>query len=82
MKVNGLELAVDDTGDGPTICFSHGLLWSKEMYAPQIEALKDRFRCVAWDHRGQGASEVPWDDVVTIEQVTADAAALIQDHSQ
>ena len=83
MQVRGLELSVLDTGapDGgdPTpICFSHGLLWSKEMYGPQIEALSGRHRCVAWDHRGQGQSEVPSGRVATIDACTDDAAALIE----
>ncbi len=78
MRVRGVELAVLDRGRGPVVCFSHGLLWSKEMFQPQIDALSDRFRCVAWDHRGQGASEVPPSAVISIEEVTADAAALIE----
>lgn len=68
----------DSGGDGPIVCFSHGLLWSADMFAPQIHALQDRFRCVAWDHRGQGDSPVPPGRVATIEQCTEDAWALIQ----
>lgn len=78
MRVNGVELSVADEGTGPVVCFSHGLLWSKEMYRPQIEALKSRYRCVSWDHRGQGQSEVPPGRIVTIDQVAEDAAALIE----
>ena len=38
------------------IVFSHGLLWGTELFAPQVAALRDRYRCIAWDHRGQGSS--------------------------
>ena len=77
--VNGTTLEVLDTaGAGPPVCFSHGLLWDHRMYAPQIEALRDRYRCIAWDHRGQGRSAVPDAPAVAIETVTADAIALIE----
>ena len=44
-----------DEGSGPeTVVFSHGLLFSSAMFAKQIEHLKGRYRCIAFDHRGQG----------------------------
>lgn len=69
---------VDTGGEGPIVAFSHGLLWSADMYRPQIEALRDRYRCIAWDHRGQGRSDVPEGDEVSIETVTDDAIALVE----
>ncbi len=38
--------------------FSHGLLWNHKMFEPQINHLKNRYRIIAYDHRGQGQSEV------------------------
>lgn len=78
VKVSGAELEVLDQGKGPPVFMSHGLLWSHGMYAPQIAALRDRYRIIAWDHRGQGQSEVPGARSVPIEQVTEDAIALIE----
>lgn len=78
-RINGATLEILDEGTGPTLCFSHGLLWDHRMFGPQIAALRDQFRCVAWDHRGQGQSEVPPGRIVTIEQVTSDAIALIEE---
>jgi 3-oxoadipate enol-lactonase len=78
-RIHGAELEVQDVGTGPAVCFSHGLLWDHHMFAPQIEALRSKYRCVAWDHRGQGQSEVPPTRSVTIEQVTSDAIALIEE---
>lgn len=76
---DGQHLAYDDTGgDGPVVVFSHGLLFSRSQFAPQIAALRGRYRCIAYDHRGQGESEVPDAPVITIEQNTADARALIE----
>ncbi|MGE0328694.1 MAG: alpha/beta hydrolase [Polyangiaceae bacterium] len=83
MQVNGCELYVQDTGRGVPIVFSHGLLWSARMYNAQIAALADRYRCVAYDHRGQGRSERPRGDIldghgISIEQVYLDAVSLIE----
>ncbi len=78
-KVRDLRLWVEDSGGGgDVVCFSHGLLWSADMYGPQMGALVGRFRCVAWDHRGQGRSEVPPGDEASIEDCTDDAIALIE----
>jgi len=55
--VNGTALYYEDTGgSGAPIVFSHGVLWNNTLFAPQIAALKDRYRCIAYDHRGQGRS--------------------------
>ena len=44
----------DTGGDKPVIAFSHGLLMDRTMFAPQIDALQDHWRCIAWDERGHG----------------------------
>lgn len=54
-EVNGQRLAYDDSGgDGPAVAFSHGLLMDRSMFAPQVRALSDRYRCISWDERGHG----------------------------
>jgi len=79
IEVNGTGLFVEDTGgDGPIVLFSHGLLWSGEMYRQQVAALRGRYRCITYDHRGQGKSDKPNVPSITIPQVTEDAAALIR----
>ncbi len=79
LSVNGTRLYYEDTGgDGEPVVFSHGLLWSTELFAPQVQALRGRYRCIAYDHRGQGRSEKPGGRSVAIETVYEDAVALIQ----
>jgi len=80
-EVDGLPLYYEDTGPGSTgetIVFSHGLLWSTELFAPQIAALRGRYRCLAWDHRGQGRSGADHRDCIGMELVWQDAVRLLE----
>jgi 3-oxoadipate enol-lactonase len=54
-RINGVDIYYEDSsGPGPALLFSHGFLMDHEMFAPQIEALRGRYRCIAWDERGFG----------------------------
>ncbi|WP_057938258.1 alpha/beta fold hydrolase [Algoriphagus resistens] len=78
INVNGVDIFYTDQGNGEeTIVFSHGLLWSHKMFGDQIEFLQPRFRVIAYDHRGQGQSEVvgPFD----MDTLSEDAAELIKE---
>jgi len=56
-EVNGKRLYYEDTGGaGPPVIFSHGLFMDHEMFAPQVAALKDRYRCITWDERGHAGT--------------------------
>jgi 3-oxoadipate enol-lactonase len=78
MRVNGAELYYEDQGSGPqTIVFAHGLLWSCRMFDAQVAALQDRYRCVSFDFRGQGQSEVTKDGY-SMDTLYEDAATLIE----
>jgi len=77
LTVNGVELYYEERGSGPeTIVFSHGLLMSGEMFREQVEALSSRYRCISYDHRGQGRSAVT-ESGYDMDTLTADAVALI-----
>lgn len=53
--VNDQHIYFEDSGGtGPAVIFSHGFLMDHEMFAPQVEALRDEFRCITWDERGFG----------------------------
>ncbi len=77
MEINGVNISHTDAGQGTPIVFSHGLLMSGEMFSAQISRLKDRYRCISYDHRGQGRSEVTGDGY-DMDTLTSDAAALIE----
>lgn len=78
--MQGTRLFYEDTGPGSTgetVVFSHGLLWSTELFRSQIDALAGRYRVVAWDHRGQGRSDDDDRRSIGMELVTDDALALL-----
>ena len=78
MRVNNTGLYYEEQGSGSqTMVFAHGLFWSCRIYDEQVAALKERYRCVAFDFRGQGQSEVTRDGY-DMETLAEDAAALIE----
>lgn len=79
LQINGARIHYDVVGAGrETIVFSHGLLMNGEMFRDQMEALGERFRCIAYDHRGQGRSEVTAAGY-DMDALTEDAAAVIRE---
>ena len=47
---------LDTGGDLPAIVFIHGMTFSRQTWDPIVDRLKDRFRCLAVDLPGHGAS--------------------------
>lgn len=84
INVNGATISYTDTGapagrpDAPAIMFGHGLLFGGWMFRPQIAALREDYRCVTIDWRGQGDTP-PAAGGYDMETLTADAVALIQE---
>ncbi len=79
IQVNGTNLYYQETGTGAeVILFSHGLLMSHHMFNDQINHFKNHFRCIAYDHRGQGQSDKV-STSYTMETVYEDAVALIRE---
>ena len=60
---SGLTLAVADTGprDAPALIFLHGFPENHRTWRHQVAHFSDRFRCIAPDQRGFGASDLPQD---------------------
>ena len=77
MMVNGARLYYEEHGGGPqTVIFAHGLLWSGQMFAQQVDVFKQRYRCITFDWRGQGRSEVTRAGY-DMESLYADTLALL-----
>ena len=78
IKVNGVSLNYHERGSGEeTILFVHGLLFNHHMFDAQVEDLSSNYRCIAFDLRGQGESEVTRNGY-DIDNLTRDTIALIE----
>ena len=79
LNINGANIHHETTGTGEeSIVFSHGLLMDHSMWDPQVEHFKNGYRCITYDHRGQGQSEVT-ESGYDMDSLTEDAAALIRE---
>ncbi|MGV8840951.1 MAG: alpha/beta fold hydrolase [Bauldia sp.] len=58
IAANGIEFAVDIRGpsSAPPLVFVHALGASKESFREQVAAFAGRYRCIAYDSRGHGAT--------------------------
>jgi pimeloyl-ACP methyl ester carboxylesterase len=57
--VDGLRLHVAEAGDGPALLLIHGLTASHAVWEPMLAAFADRWRVIALDLPGHGASDKP-----------------------
>lgn len=70
--VDGLRVAYREQGEGPPLLLLHGGMSDSREWHRQLEALADRWRVVAWDAPGCGAS-----DDVPAEWTLDDLAATV-----
>jgi pimeloyl-ACP methyl ester carboxylesterase len=78
IRVHGTDLHYDDTGgSGEPVLFLHGFLFDGRQYDAQVAALRDQYRCLTLDFRGQGRSAASRGGYQT-EQLTADVLAVIR----
>ncbi|MBZ6496322.1 alpha/beta fold hydrolase [Natrinema longum] len=63
-----------DVGEGRPVVFAHGTLMDRTMFEPQLEALKDEYRAVAYDLRARTDRYAPEYD---LWELADDCAALL-----
>jgi pimeloyl-ACP methyl ester carboxylesterase len=74
IEIRGARLRVCTAGKGPAVLFVHGWALDLDMWMPQFAALADRYRLIAFDRRGFGASSGTAGidhDLTDIEQLLA-----------
>jgi pimeloyl-ACP methyl ester carboxylesterase len=77
VRINGADLFFGEFGAREeTVVLAHGLLGCSRMFTRQIDDLKTEYRCIAFDFRGHGGSEVTKEGY-DLESHTRDAAAVI-----
>jgi pimeloyl-ACP methyl ester carboxylesterase len=78
MTIRGADLYFEEHGSAPeAIVFAHGCLLSCRQFDGPLATLRDRYRCVAFDFRGQGQSEVT-PGGYDMDSLTEDVAGLIR----
>jgi pimeloyl-ACP methyl ester carboxylesterase len=73
---NGVELWVEQEGEGDDILFISGLADEGVCWVDQVAGLKDRYRITTFDNRGVGRSSTP-DGPFRIADFVGDTAALM-----
>ena len=58
-RINGIELAYTDSGQGEPVILLHGYPLNRAMWDPIVSDLSLAFRVIAPDLRGHGESEAP-----------------------
>lgn len=78
LSINGETINYVKEGAGPAIVFLHFLGGFSYQWRHQIAALKDRFTCIAFDHRGFGFSTYNgrWDVPTAANDLKAELDAL------
>src|SRR5215207_2762312 len=59
LTVNGVRIFYDEQGSGPPLLLISGLGANRLSWVPVVPLLKDSFRCITFDNRGVGQSDVP-----------------------
>jgi pimeloyl-ACP methyl ester carboxylesterase len=77
VQANGTTLYVEQTGEGPSIVFVHGMCGDAAVWADQVGRLRGRFRCTSYDRRGHTRSPRT-DTSETVELHADDLAGLIE----
>jgi pimeloyl-ACP methyl ester carboxylesterase len=77
VEANGLEIYVDQVGQGPDVLLIGGLGDTVESWQLQLDGLADRYRMTAFDNRGAGRTARP-EGPVSVEAMADDAAAVLR----
>lgn len=76
---SGGKLYYEDNGQGPdTLIMLHGWTNTHEIYQIPVDTLKDKTRCIAYDHRGHGKSKQAGSGSTTMETLASDLNELIE----
>lgn len=74
IEIRAARLRVRTAGEGPAVLLLHGWALDLDMWTPQLAALANRYRLIAFDRRGFGLSSgAPGidDDLADIEELLA-----------
>jgi pimeloyl-ACP methyl ester carboxylesterase len=73
VEASNARFWVVEKGEGPAVLFFHFGLGDWRVFEPQVRALADQFRCIAYDRRFIGRTEAPDEPYAPVD----DAIALL-----
>ena len=76
-EAHGLYYETYGNPDAPPLILSSGLGGSANYWKPNIAALAEHFRVIAYDHRGTGRSDRTLPDAVTVDDFADDILLLM-----
>lgn len=77
VEAAGLYYEEHGSRDAPPLILSSGLGGSASYWTPNIAALAQHFRVIAYDHRGTGRSDRALPTTTSVEDMSADIIALM-----
>lgn len=77
--IDGREMAYQDLGQGPVIVLGHSYLWDSEMWAPQVAALSQGYRCIVPELWAHGQSDFAPESTRSLTDYAKQIVALM-DH--
>jgi 3-oxoadipate enol-lactonase len=79
VRANGIDMNCEIHGreGAPWLVLSHSLACSVRMWDPQIAALKEKYRILAYDTRGHGGTEAPKGEY-SLEMLADDLRGLLE----
>lgn len=80
MTTSDVALCYECHGSGPDLLLVHGFASSLRVWDPLVAALQDAFRCWAVDLAGCGATRIPPDRSVTLDEHVAHLRAFVRQH--
>lgn len=78
VTTNDITTYYEDRGDGPPVVFVHGAILDHTQWWPQLDALEDEYRVIAYDVRGHGKTGASRLDDYSVEILADDLAAFIE----
>ncbi len=80
VHANNVDIYYEDSAPNdsskPVLLFAHGLLWSTQLYDKQVEYFSKDYRCICFDFRGQGKTQIT-ESGYDMDTLTEDTVALI-----
>ena len=79
IKINGVNLHVEETGSGDSIVFVHEFGGDTRSWQPQVEYFSSRYRCITFNARGYPPSDVPEEESLYGQQIATNDLKSVLD---